>query len=726
MQYIVSWAGVFLLVTSPTLAFGQDTVEEGIDESAQEGEVVVITGQKYEEKAILSSTTIDGEALERTRGESFSEALADVPGVSQLRSGSGMSKPIVRGQYGRRLLLLVDSVPHRSQEWGLDHSPEIDPFSAGEIKVVRGAAGVRYGPGAIGGAILVEEPKLLQAPGIASELHLMGYWDRGGGFAARVQSASEKFPGLAFQIDATGKKLASSSTPDYALQNTASQEWNVGGTLGYKFSDAEYTLSARHYQAKLGVCACLQIESSEDFFAQLERQRPINSELFESDFEIGRPYQSVAHDQLHARATWSLAERGSLSASYALQFDHRKEFAQVRNATGPQFDFRLTTHDAELAWEHRPAYLNDEWHLRGSMGAVGVAQLHSYRGLPLVPDYLATGGGVFAIERLLSDTYELEVGLRYDYLSRRADLLRNDFLRLVRSEQLSPTSCGGSEGGSVSCDSSFHTVSASIGGLIELAESWSLKLDVSTATRPPSPDEQYLNGTSPTFPVLALGKPDIGAETTYSTSLTSVYRGSKFALESSVYANLISDYINFAPALDEMNQPIFDVLIRGTFPRFTTKAVDALFYGADAGALWQPSSSLELGVQASLVRASNRSNGGFLVMVPSDKLRASARYIHASNDGSEKFWISSSGEYTARQDRFNPIADLASPPDAYFLLGAEVGAATKVGNQLVKLSVHGTNLLNTRYREYTSLLRYFADQPGLQLMIRLSLHQGKK
>ncbi len=725
MQYIVSWAGVFLLITSSNLAYGQDTVEESVDEAAQEGEVVVIIGQKYKEREILSSTTIDGEALERTRGESFSEALAEVPGVSQLRSGSGMSKPIVRGQYGRRLLLLVDSVAHRSQEWGLDHSPEIDPFSAGEIRVVRGAAGVRYGPGAIGGAILVEEPKLLQVPGIASELHLMGYWDRGGGFAARVQSASGKFPGLAFQLDATGKRLASSSTPDYALQNTASQDWNLGGMVGYKSADFEYTLSARHYQARLGVCACLQIESSEDFFAQLDRDRPINSELFESDFEIDRAYQSVAHDKLHARGLWSLAS-GELSASYALQFDHRQEFAQVRNAMGPQFDFRLTTHDVEVAWQHRPKYLNDNWHLRGTVGGVGLAQLHSYRGLPLIPDYLATGGGVFAIERLLGDEIEFEFGVRYDYLSRRADLLRNDFLRLVRSEQLDSTSCGGGEGDPVHCDSNFHTVSASIGGLIELAESWSLRLDVSTATRPPSPDEQYLNGTSPTFPVLALGSPDIGAETTYSTSLTSVYQGSKFALESSVYANRISDYIYFSPARDEMNQPIFDVLIRGTFPRFTTKAVDALFYGADAGALWHPVEGLEFGAQASLVRASNRSEGGFLVMVPSDKLRASARYTHVNSEGSEKFWVSSSGAFSAKQTRFDPLADLASPPDAYFLLGAEVGGSTKVGNQLVKLSLHGTNLLNTRYREYTSLLRYFADQPGLQLMIRLSLHQGNK
>ena len=38
---------------------------------------------------------------------------------------------------------------------GVDHATEIDPFSAGAIRIVRGAAGTRFGPDAIGGVIIV-------------------------------------------------------------------------------------------------------------------------------------------------------------------------------------------------------------------------------------------------------------------------------------------------------------------------------------------------------------------------------------------------------------------------------------------------------------------------------------------------------------------------------------------------------------------------------------------
>lgn len=685
-------------------------------------EVVVIKGKEIERTDMRSTAVVSGEALERTRGRSFSDTLAEVPGVSQLRSASGMAKPIVRGQLGRRLLLLVDSVPHRAQQWGLDHAPEIDPFSAEEIMVVRGASGVRYGPGAIGGAVITKPPKLLERPGVAGEAHLMGFLARGAGLAARLQAAPKRVDGFAYQVAGTAKRLAASSTPDYALQNTGSLEWSLAGAAGYRTEKAEYTLSYRHYQARLGVCACLQIESSEDFFAQLQRDRPINAELFESSFEIERPYQSVAHDQALARGRWSLDGLGKLTATYAFQFDHRSEFDVVRDAIGPQFDFRLTSHDADVVLEHRPIHLSNHTHLRGSVGLVGTAQVHSYQGLPLVPNYENFGGGIFAIERLLGHNVELEAGLRFDVSSRRATLLRSDYLRLVRSEQLTLDACKGGEGDPVECRSSFHMLSASVGGLVQLTNSWSLKVDLSTASRPPSPDEQYLNGTSPTFPVLGLGKPDLEPESTYSTSVTSSYQSERIAAEASGYANFISDYIYFAPAIDEAGEPIFDVLIRGSFPRFVTRPIDAVFYGADGGVVIRPVPSLEVGAQVSMVRARNLSDGGFLVLVPSDRLRGSAQYTHASADGTESVFASLAGTLVARQTRFDSAAELASPPDGYFLVDAEIGGQTQIGEQTVKLAVVGTNLLDARYRDYTSLLRYFADQPGLQIMLRLSLH----
>ena len=104
-------------------------------------------------------TTLDAAALERAAGDDLAETVAAVPGVRLAGGTSDAAKPIIRGQHERRLLVLYDGVRHESQKWGPDHATEIDPFAAGTISVIRGAAGARYGPDALGGVILVEPPR---------------------------------------------------------------------------------------------------------------------------------------------------------------------------------------------------------------------------------------------------------------------------------------------------------------------------------------------------------------------------------------------------------------------------------------------------------------------------------------------------------------------------------------------------------------------------------------
>jgi iron complex outermembrane receptor protein len=688
-------------------------------------QTVTVTEKAAPPADMRATTVLTGEALERKRGRSLSETLSDVPGVSQLRSGTGMAKPIVRGHAGRRLPILVDGVRHRAQEWGIDHAPEIDPAIADRITVVRGASGVRYGSDAIGGVVLVDPPPLLDTPGVVGEAHLIGYANGlGGGAMGRLQVAPSTTPGLAVQLEGSGKRSRAPSTPDYPLDNTGESEWSAGLAATYRRGVGVYQLSFRHFQTELGVCMCLRVDSADDFFAQLGRGRPLGSELYTSSFEIERPYQAVSHELAVARARWLLPAVGSLTGTYALQFDNRRELDVVRQATtGPQFSFRQWTHDADVAFEHVPVHVTDHVHLSGAAGVVGMLQHHDYSGLPLVPSHQAVAGGVYVIERLWGHSYEVEAGVRYDALARRASIVRRDFLRLVRSGQLAAATCGAAEAEAdpVTCASRFHTISASLGGLLRMSPEWTVKLDLSTASRPPNPDEQYLNGSAPSLPVVGLGQPDATAETTYSASATLAYAGPRVAGEISAFGSYISDYLNFAPAIDPAGGPIFDVLIRGAFPRFVTRAVDATFYGADGAISATPVRWLELGAQASVVRARNLTDGGYVTFVPPDRVRASVAVTPGRARERRGVTASVAGTYAARQSRFDLAADLAPPPDAYFLLEAALEVHGRLAGQTVKVALQGTNILGARYREYASLLRYFADQPGRQLMLRITM-----
>jgi iron complex outermembrane receptor protein len=690
-------------------------------ELAAAGEVIELRDKAPPPPDMRSATTVTGAALERSRGKSFTAAIAEVPGVAELRAATGVAKPIIRGQFGRRLLMLVDGVRHRAQEWGLDHAPEIDPFIADAIRVVRGPGGVRYGSDAIGGAVLVEPPDL-RREGHGGELHLIGASNgRGGTIAGRLQNALGG--GLGLQLEGSAKRLAAARAPDYALDNTGVFEWTAGATLGYRRRRGEYRLSARHYSADVGVCSCLRIHNVDDFLAQARAGEPIGADQYRADLAIDRPKQSVQHDLALARARWELAGKGTLTSTYSFQHDRRRELDVVRQgqANIAQFNFRLFTHEVDTTFEHAPYHLSEHWHLRGAAGVIGTLQTHAYSGLPLIPSYIGIGAGAFAVERLVGHDTDVELGARYDVLSRTASIERDDFLRLVRSDQLAMDACGGGSPDPVKCSSRYRTFTTSLGVAQRLADVWSLKAEASIASRAPNPDEQYLNGTAPTFPVLGLGKPDVRPETTYSSSITLSLDTPRLTGEASAFANRIDDYIYFAPAIGADGMPIFDVLIRGTFPRFATTNIDALFYGADGGITAAPAKWIELAGQASLVRAKDADSGGFLVFVPPDRYRGSVT-LRAPDTGSFKnSFATLSSTYVTRQRRFDLAADFVRPPGAYVVIGAELGTETCLAGHKTRLALQGANLTNTRYRDYTSLMRYFADEVGWQAWLRMSV-----
>lgn len=708
---------------------------------AEPSEVITIKGEAAPLPETRATTTLTGEALARTRGKSLAEALGSVAGVTQLQSGTGAAKPMIRGQFGRRIAMMVDGVPHRSQDWGIDHAPELDPFTASSIAVVRGAAGVAYGGNATGGAVDVRSAPLLDNPGLAGEFHLIGMWDRGGGAALRLRGRPRAHPQVAWNLEASGKQLAAAQSPTYALHNTGVRDGTLGLVAAYAGRRVQQTVTLRRYQARLGVCNCLRMESLDDFKAQLALGRPIDADLYRSSFEIDRPYQDVRHDTLASRTRIDLGDTARLDVTYALQLDNRGEYDVVRTATGPQFDFALQTHDLNATLDHAPLHINEHLHLDGEAGVAAMLQTHRYAGLPFVPSHHGYTIAPYASERLQGHDFDLDLGLRYEITQRTATIAKQDFRRMVRNGQLTDATCEPNGDEDRACTSHFSALAASLGGIYAATPSLDVKSNLSITARAPNPDEQYLNGTSPTFPVYGLGDPSLGVETTYAASagVASHAAGGeaepgRVTGEASIYANYVDDYVYFAPALDAGGAPIYDVLIRGTFPRFTTRAVRAVFWGGEAAVTVAAHEHLELHGQVAAIRARNLTDDDYLMFVPADTARVTATFHHPLLWTIPNLRATVGATATRRQDRVDERADLAPPPDGYVLLDAGIEATFSAGQASsgepgdvpLRVSIDATNLLDTRYRDYTSLMRYFADQPGRRVMVRISASWGAR
>ena len=62
--------------------------------------------------------------------------------------------------HSSRILLMNNGVRLESQSWGADHAPELDYTGSSMVEVVKGAECIRYGFGAMGGVVLLNDAPL--------------------------------------------------------------------------------------------------------------------------------------------------------------------------------------------------------------------------------------------------------------------------------------------------------------------------------------------------------------------------------------------------------------------------------------------------------------------------------------------------------------------------------------------------------------------------------------
>jgi iron complex outermembrane receptor protein len=265
----------------------------------------------------------------------------------------------------------------------------------------------------------------------------------------------------------------------------------------------------------------------------------------------------------------------------------------------------------------------------------------------------------------------------------------------------------------------FHNLSGSFGALYDLGYHVSLSGHIGYASRAPHSYELFARGLHNSAATYEEGDPNLVSEEALNTMATFTYHSNlRLNGELSLYYNTINDYIYLQIA------PEYALGIQGAFLRANYQQADARFWGADITADYAFTSRLSLNNKTSLVYAENRETGAYLPFITPARTDNTLRYSF-ENLGGSKFsnnYLAVGGLYVARQNRSDKQSDPVLPaPDAYFLLHAEMGTSLTVGRQQVELGLVGHNLLNTSYRDYQNRLRYFADEMGRMLMLRVKV-----
>ncbi len=108
--------------------------------------------------------------------------------------------------------------------------------------------------------------------------------------------------------------------------------------------------------------------------------------------------------------------------------------------------------------------------------------------------------------------------------------------------------------------------------------------------------------------------------------------------------------------------------------------------------------------------------------MPADRLSLNTTYTANLSNRLQECFISADVRYVFNQWRipanFDAI-DYPRPPAAYFLADLSVGSKIMAGRQPLHISLTAMNIFNKKYRDYLDAFRYFIDQPGTNIVLRL-------
>ncbi|MEM9858729.1 MAG: TonB-dependent receptor [Bacteroidota bacterium] len=684
------------------------------DENMLESVVVEEKLARHQLKTISENNIVvnDIESL----GGNASDLLAKSSGVSTLKTGQNIVKPIVHGLHSNRVLVINNGVRHASQSWGEDHGIEIDISQVDRIQLVKGASTVRYGSDALGGVILFNAPSAKFRSKLSGAIN-SGYETNGRGFSGEV-NLQEGYDRFAWRIAASGTKYGDLRAADYQLTNTGKEEKGINAELKFHFPWIDIKLFASRFDQELAVLRSSFGDGLRDVENAIESSEP--SVINPFSYDINNPRQKVIHDLAKIEAAVFIGDQ-QFDVVYAYQRNFRREFDVrfQRLQNKPVINLELASQSVEIDWDHET---ENNW--AGTFGLQLVTQdnnvIPGTDVIPFVPNFNILNAGFFGIESYTVRNTTFEAGLRYDY--QNFDIRGRDRFNRLFDDNVT-----------------YQNLTFTLGMSTELNESISFRTNIGSAWRAPNINELYAfgnhqnvvefglwryeyfqaNDSISTFSVLTDNDKEVKSERGIKWIATLDYEKEGWRAAVTPHFNWIENFFFRRPFGTTITQ-------RGAFPFYIQDQTTAIYSGVDIDATKIWNSTLTGEFKLSYVYARDVENSTNFVGIP--PLNISFSLEKRIN----KFFFRLTQEYEFRQflapdvipiSRFNPESpnpfrrdqsdnfDFIEAPEGFFLLGAVVGYEL----EHFKLRIRGDNLLNSSFRRFTDSLRYYADDLGINL-----------
>ncbi len=621
---------------------------------------VLITAYKPKPLRELSTniSAVSADSLSFSGNYSLADMIATTPGVELLSTGPGITKPVIRGLSGNRILILLNGLKFKNQQWQEEHGMGLADFGLSRVEVIKGPLSVLYGTDALGGVInLLDNPNPQPDSWIADAslkfnsntlggLLQAGYRENKGSSWWRLRLGVEN---NADYSDGNNDRVLNSRNDGYYLK------------AGYGFKKKNWT-------------------SNNSFMSSFTRSGFIFNDVYDFIEPDDRWSRKLSENPAHlvflnlfsSENDFKLKDESQLHLNFGVHSNRRME-----NEGGGKIslDMHLLNVQYLLKWEKQ---LSENNKLILS-NLASFEDNTNYGARKLVPDANMQEANISGfLETSLSENFILENGMG----------IGEKYIKTFFTPHLNGPDEENDPFEKFSWYYNFYS------GFSWLAsEEFNLKFNAATGVRVPNLAELSSNGLHEGIFTYEIGDPGLKNEKNYSFNLDLNYQTEDFGVFISPFFNYFTGFVYLAPTAEDYFG----------FPVYRYRQQDARQYGTEGGINWNFFENW----QHSLVYSgmiSKTVDGDFTPYLPAQKLKYHTSYRWKPGFA-EILNVFSHFDYAFEQQKTAPN-EIATGDYLLWDLGASAEFAQKNAHYHIGLSAN--NLLNKAYYDHLSRFKNYA------------------
>lgn len=628
-----------------------------------------LTGTQRMKDSPIAFSIITPKIFHHSFGTNIVDAITLQPGVSQISTGAGISKPIIRGLGYNRVVVMEQGIRQEGQQWGDEHGLEVDAEGVHSVEILKGPASLMYGSDAIAGVMILHPEPMIEDG--TMQVKVGGEYQSNNGLYNYHAGFAGNKNGFLWNAHYSDKAAhCYKNKEDGFVPGSWFMERDVQLMVGVQKRWGHSWLRFSHVNFTPGI-------------AEGERDEDTGKLMWEDgntpkSYDLQTPFQRVMHTKVVSDNAWYLG-KGTLKTIVGYQQNYRREFEEDMDEA--ELSMRLHTVNYDVRYQ---LPLSHDWNLATGINGMWQQNCNEAEEM-LIPDYRLFDFGYFVTAEKEIGRWHLSGGARVDNRHLQTHAAEEDGELLFAAMKRN-----------------FTGVTGSLGAVYNLNERTNLRLNVARGFRAPTVSELSSNGVHEGSIQYELGNADLSPEYSTQIDLGMDYTSHYVLFTASLFSNWISNYI-FLSRLP------YETL---GYRTYQYRQGDARLMGGEISVDVHPINALHIENAFSYVRGiqlHQPTESHNLPMMPAPRWTCDVRYDFPdfAHGHCHRTFLSAGVAYTLRQDNFYALDDTETATPDYAIFNLSAGMDLHLfGHNCIDLSLCVQNLFNKTYQSHLSRLKY--------------------